>query len=156
MKAALLTERTLEIYLNIAENATSSRDFDLAKTMLRAACDYLTETVQPVGIKFLVRIAELLAVHNINEQAESMFTRALQETRTRSTDDWLLARIYDGLSEIHIRQSNLKMARKRCEQALRLIGKQAECSVDLLTSRRRRLALINLLQGQPMIAYTLL
>ncbi len=156
MKATLLTERTLEIYLNIAENATSSRDFDLAKSMLRAACDHLNEIFQPVGIKILVRIAELLAVHNINEQAESIFTRALRESRTQSTEEWLLARIYDGLSEIHMRQSNLKMARKRCEQALRLIGKQAECGNDLLASRKRKLALINLLQGQPMVAYTLL
>jgi hypothetical protein len=151
-----LAERTIKIYLDVAETATSIQNEILAKTMLMAAYEHLSETSQTIGIKVQVRIAELLVVQNMTRQAEAVFIQSLAEMKRQCADSWLQARVYDGLSEIYMRQSQLKLARKRCEQAIRIISKVPQLDLDILSSRRRKLALIRLLQGEPMVAFTLL
>ena len=142
-----LIDRTINIYLQIAEAARFSKDFALSTSMLLAAYDQVQNFSQKVDKKTLTKLAELLAMQELTKQAEKIFCCALKDEKENISDSWLLARIYDGLTEVYIRQAEFEKARKKCEQAIRILTKLPGFDPTLLSSRQRKLALINLHQG---------
>lgn len=142
-----LTERTINIYLQVAETARFSKELSLSHSMLLAAFDQVNSFSRLVDQKILTKLAELLVMEKFDTQAEVIFAIALKNSASSSDDSWLRARIYDGLSEVYIRQANFEKARKKCEQALRIVAKLPGVDPALLSSRKRKLALINLFQG---------
>lgn len=142
-----VAERTIDIYLQIAETARLSGESNLVDCMLLAAYEEIAKSDFAVAIKAQTRLAELLTIQNHLTKAEEIFTLALKNATKNSADIWLQARIHDGLAEVYIRLSDLHRARRKCQQAIRIIGKITGCDPSLLLSRKRKLALINMLLG---------
>lgn len=142
-----LPERTIEIYLQIAESARLSADCALTEKMLLAAHKQIVATDCTITARSLTRLAELLTMQNRLFEAEETFNRALKNVPGDNTNIWLLARIHDGLTEVYIRLSDLQKARKKCQKALRLLSKMTGCEATLLLSRKRKLLLLTLLLG---------
>lgn len=142
-----LAERTIDIYLQIAETARLSGESNMVDCMLLAAYEEIAKSDFAVAIKAQTRLAELLTIQNHLTKAEEIFTLALKNATKNSADIWLQARIHDGLAEVYIRLSDLHRARRKCQQAIRIISKITGCDPSLLLSRKRKLALINMLLG---------
>jgi|694.fasta_scaffold131707_1 hypothetical protein len=148
MNNKIIAERTIAIYLEVAESAQSTADSSLAASMLTAAYEQINETRQSIDPKTLTKLGELLVLQNTTKKSEEIFNMALQSAKHGQKDDWLQARILDGLTEVYMRLFQLENARKRCEQAIRIITKLPNIDPSFITSRKRKLALINLLQGE--------
>ncbi|MBS2001493.1 MAG: hypothetical protein JST44_08300 [Cyanobacteria bacterium SZAS LIN-5] len=144
-----LAERTIDIYLQVAENARLSGDSHLTDSMLLAAHEQITSNSNNCTItaRTLTRLAELLTMQNHLCIAEETFTLALSCAKQNCANSWLLARIQDGLTEVYIQFRDFKKARKQCRQAVRIISKTTGCDSTLLLSRKRKLALLDMLLG---------
>ncbi len=81
-----VTNRTIGIYIQIAEKAMLSKEPSLSKSMLFAAFDQVQNFSHPVDQKTLIKLAELLTLAQLTEQAEEIFNSAskasLQEATT--------------------------------------------------------------------------
>lgn len=147
MNRDYIRDKTINIYLQIAKTAQISEDFTLSNAMLLAAYNQAKIFSPEIGLKILINLAELLVMGKLTKQAEEIFNLALKTNDESDNHIWLRAKIYDGLSEIHIRHSNFEKARKACEQAISILVKLPGFDPVLLSSKKRKLALINLHQG---------
>lgn len=152
MKQNIITSRTISIYLQIAETARFSNDRALSNSMVLAAyeqvaiCSQMID-VKTIDLKMLTKLAEYLMLEKLTRHAEEIFNLTLKNLKDSSDEIWLRARIYDGLSEVYIRHSEFEKARKKCEQAIRILAKLPGFDPVILSSRKRKLALLNLQQG---------
>ncbi len=149
MQIDRLTDQTIEIYLQIARAATSSSDPVLSIKMLNAAYDQIKNTYQKPEPKTLANLAEMLLLNKSKTRAEEIYSLALRACKqSRIKDNWLQARICDGLTEIYARQWQFEKAEKNCRQAIKNLSAIEEIDPALLSSRLRKLALLNLQRGK--------
>ena len=149
MQAERITDRSIEIYLQIAHSARSSNDKALTDKMLIAAYEQVKHSENKPLAKTLTNLAELLLLAKKVSPAEEMYNLAFKICkRSNIANNWLLARIFDGLAEIYASRSDFEKARKKCEQAIKILSSLPEFDSALLSSRMRKLALLNLQQGQ--------
>lgn len=152
MNRNLITERTISIYLQIAETARVSHDYALSNSMVQAAYEQVANCspiidATTIDLKMLTKLAEFLLLEKLTRHAEEIFNLALKNLRKSSDESWLRAKIYDGLSEVYVKHYEFEKARKKCEQAIRILAELPGFDPAVLSSRRRKLALINLQQG---------
>lgn len=143
MNKYLVSERTIDIYLQIAETASRCADFRLSQSMLLAAYEQVHLSSQPVDLKTLTKLAEFLLMAKLTNQAEEMFNIALKKIVRSSQDNWLRARIYDGLAEVHFLHCHFDKARKKFELAIKIMTALPQVDPLLIGARRRKLTLLN-------------
>lgn len=149
MQAERITDRSIEIYLQIAHSARSSNDKTLTNKMLIAAYEQVKNSDNKPLAKTLTNLAELLLLNKNVSPAEEMYNLAFKICKQSNTaNNWLLARIFDGLAEVYCSRSDFEKARKKCEQAIKIISSIPDFDPALLRSRLRKLALLTLQQGQ--------
>jgi len=142
-----ITERTISIYLQIAETARFSADTSLVNSMLLAAHDQVNNCGQKVDLNTLIRLAEFLVMAKLTKQAEGIFNSALKKIQAKENNSWLRARIYDGLAEVHVVDCRFDKAIRKYEQAIKIMSALPHIDPLTIVSRRRKLALLNLRQG---------
>lgn len=151
-----IRETIVSLYLQVSVAAQQAHDLVLCKRMISAAYDEARFAVESLELKTVVNLAELLLTVNSTRQAEELFNFVMKFKRDLIHSDWLQARIYDGLTEIHLRRSDFQKARKKCEQALSIVINSPNSDLNVMISRMRKLALINLHQGNSEHAHALL
>jgi tetratricopeptide (TPR) repeat protein len=157
MNAQQITDQTIEIYLQIATTACKSNNHDVAAQMLTAAFDHVHTVCAIPNATTLTNLAELLITCKRGAQAEEVYNLALRtykisssgnsKTSDSTRNDWLLARIYDGLSEIYASRFQFEKAKKKCEQAIKIMSLIPGFDLAIVSSRVRRLAMLNFQHG---------
>ncbi len=143
-----LPDQSIEIYLQVAKTASAANDSVMTLKMLNAAYEQISYACRKPGAKTLTNLAEMLLIHCKKTEAEEVYLLALKICKQSAhNDDWLLARICDGLTEIYASQSHFEKARKKCQQAIKILSAIPEVDPVLLSSRVRKLAWLNLNQG---------
>lgn len=146
MNKSRFPDRTITIYLQIAETAILCQDPSLSQSMLLAAYEQANDFSQPVDLKTLTRLAEFLVMAKLTKQAEEIFNVVLKKIEKNCDDNWLKARIYDGLAEVHFVNCHFDKARKKFAQVLKILTTLPHVDPLMVVARQRKLQLLNLRQ----------
>lgn len=148
LKSSISIDDLLDIYLQVAGCAVNSGEYSLAANMLDAAYFAVVNALQEPSSNMLVRLADLHLLIKERNKAEQIYNRAVIICRrSKQQNDWLVATIYDGLTEVYSARSEFLKAKKYCRRGLHLLQRMPGVSPILIAAKMRKLALLNLRIG---------
>jgi len=146
-------EQSIEIYFQVARSAAAAGDQALSLRMCLAALSRVKASPKLFSPKLLINLADLLLLAAEIDKAEEAYNHALNNLRGSGEKNcWLTARIYDGLTTVHISKTETQKALRACQLTVSNLRKIANINKSLMAARVKRLAWLSAESGETLKA----
>jgi hypothetical protein len=146
-------EQSVEIYLQVARTASQTGNESLSSSMSLAAYRRFKASPKLFSAKLLANLADRLLLNGQIDQAEEAYNQAIDDLRRNGPKScWLMARIFDGLTTIHISKGETGKALQTCHFTVSFLRKTPNVNKSLMAARIKKLAWLKVGNGETLIA----
>ena len=146
-------EQSVEIYLQVARTAAETGNESLASSMCLAAYRRFKASPKLFSAKLLANLADRLLLSRQIDEAEEAYNQALDDLRRNGQKNlWLMARIFDGLTAIHVSKGETGKALRTCQSTVSNLRKMQNINKSLMASRIKKLAWLSAESGETLMA----